>query len=94
MNQRDADLRAVAGGPAGRRFLARLIEQSGLTDASLVPGNPEATAYNEGRRAVARALTDELRRVCPQLWAQMVREGLEAFELAATAVQEESLEDD
>lgn len=75
--QRDDDLRSVLSAPAGRRFLWRLLVQSGLHGASYSE-SPTATAYAEGRRAVAISLMREAQRVTPELYAVALKEQLEA----------------
>ena len=78
----DADLRAVMGGPVGRRFMRRLLEQAGLYSSSFT-SEASGMAYNEGRRSVAIALMRELHRVCPEDWVRMVREQLAEQEQTA-----------
>lgn len=78
----DVDLRAVMGTQPGRRFVWRLLEQSGLHSPSYA-GEAMASAFNEGRRAVAIALMREVQRVCPELYVTMVRDQLAAQELEA-----------
>lgn len=67
------DLRAVWGGTADpgtqRRAIMHLVEVLGrVNGSSLVPGQPDMTAFQEGRRWVARqiqnALTLPAERVC------------------------------
>lgn len=74
----DADVRTVMGTQAGRRFVRRLVEQSGLL-SPVFADSPTATAYNDGRRAVAIALLQECQRVCPELWVKGVIEDAHAF---------------
>ena len=50
--RRRADYRAAFGGPAGRRTLADLYRFCGMGSPSFVPGRPDETAFNEGRRRV------------------------------------------
>lgn len=73
---RDDDLRAVLSTPPGRRFLWRLLTQSGLLGASYSE-SPTATAYAEGRRSVAIGLMREAQRVAPELYAVALKEHLE-----------------
>jgi hypothetical protein len=78
----DDDLRVVMGLEAGRRFVWRLLTQAGLYSSSYVE-SATATAYNEGRRAVALALLAEAQRVAPELYTKALREELEAQDRAA-----------
>jgi len=50
--RRRADYRAVFTGPAGKRALADLYRFCGMGSPSFVPGRPDETAFNEGRRRV------------------------------------------
>ena len=50
--RRRADYRAAFSGPAGRRALADLYRFCGMASPSFVPGRPDETAFNEGRRRV------------------------------------------
>ena len=50
--RRRADYRAAFAGAAGRRTLADLYRFCGMGSPSFVPGRPDETAFNEGRRRV------------------------------------------
>lgn len=73
--QIDADFKGSLTSPGGRRVFIRVLTQSGLWSSSYVE-SPTGTAYNEGRRSVALALLQEAQRVCPELYAQALREQL------------------
>lgn len=78
--QAEADLRAVASSPAGRRFLWRLIEQRcGLLNGIQTESQAQMS-HAEGKRAVGRELLAELQRVAPPQATQMVREWTQALE--------------
>jgi hypothetical protein len=53
---RQDDWRALLASPGGRRLIAGLIRDSGYLAASHTPGDPLATAYREGARALGAAL--------------------------------------
>lgn len=54
---RRADYQSVFGGEAGRRVLTHLVRQFGhVRGATLVPGDPSATAFHEGQRTVVFAI--------------------------------------
>lgn len=91
--QRDDDLRGVLSSPAGRRFLWRLLTQSGLHGASYSE-SPTATAYAEGRRSVAIGLMREVQRVTPELYATALKEQLDAEMREALAIREAVAEAD
>lgn len=80
--QDEEDLRAVLGSQAGRRFVHRLVKQTGMYGSSYAE-SATATAFNEGRRSVGIALVAEMQRVDAALYARVLREGLDALELAA-----------
>jgi hypothetical protein len=73
----DDDLVSILASPAGRRFFFRLLTQSGLYSSSYAPSATD-TAYNEGRRSVALSLMREGQRVASELYAQALREQLDA----------------
>jgi hypothetical protein len=83
--QRDSDLRVLMLSPAGRRFIRRLLDP--MLGSSFVPGAPESTAFNEGRRSIALALLSEVQRVAPQSYALLRREEAEELERLATEVE-------
>lgn len=61
LQRRAADYRATFGGGAGRRVLADLARRNNLLATSVVAGDPQLTAFNEGRRAVVLEILRELR---------------------------------
>ena len=79
------DLKEVMGTPAGRRLMRHIIDarcQPGAT--SFAGEETHRAAFVEGRKDVGRELLGWCRRDCPQLWAQMVAEGLqEALQVKA-----------
>lgn len=75
----DADLRNLMATPGGRRFVARLLEATGLYGSSYDPSSDRQTAFNEGRRSVAHALIADVHRVCPALWAIAQEERVHAY---------------
>lgn len=81
---RDADLRAVLGTEAGRRFVWRLIDGSGVFSQSYA-GEALANAFNEGRRAVGIALMQESQTVSSRLYVEMLAEELARLERLKTA---------
>ena len=59
---RDKDIDFVLSQPRGRRFLYGLIFDTCHSDRlSYVPGDADATAFNEGARAVGAATLDLIR---------------------------------
>jgi hypothetical protein len=71
--KQDEDLRHVLAEPQGRRLLWRLIDSAGTFGASYA-GEPQATAFNEGRRSVGIALMLEAQRVAQARYVQMLQE--------------------
>lgn len=59
---RDKDLDFILSQPRGRRFLYELIFGTCHVDRlSHVPGDNDATAFNEGARAVGQNLLEQIR---------------------------------
>lgn len=68
----DEDLRAVMSTAQGRRFLWRLLEQTGIYKLSYT-GNSE-TFFNEGQRNIGLKLLAEMHRVDPEHYILMTQE--------------------
>lgn len=49
------------GLPEGKLVLHDLLQAAGLLETSMVPGDPQGTAYREGRRSVALEIIHKLR---------------------------------
>lgn len=85
--QREADARVVMSLPAGQRFVWGVIDADcntfGGSFAPLAPAPELAMAFNEGRRSVGIELLQEMQRVAPDLYAEMVAKA--ALEAAARA---------
>lgn len=72
VEQRIADLGAVAGTPAGRRLLWEVIYERCRLDGR-VPTGPDGVRQ-EGRRDVGLELKAAIQEAHPQIWALMKRE--------------------
>lgn len=72
--QVSADIKAVMGTSAGRRFVARVLESTGIQLTAFVP-NSKQTAFNLGAQQVGEQLTADLRRECIDLMRLMEDEG-------------------
>lgn len=72
----EEDLVELMRQPIGRRFVAKLIDDSGCNARSFDPANPNphVTAFNEGRRDVGRKLQEQVHLLCPELFDEMLRE--------------------
>lgn len=71
----DADLDYLLAKPRGRRWLYRLAhDDCHCSSLSLVPGDSEATAFNEGSRAIGVALLEDVRRRSPTAYMKMLEE--------------------
>jgi hypothetical protein len=78
--QRDEDLRFIMSSKQGRRFVWRVIDSLSAAFSPSFAGEAQATAYNEGRRAVGLGLVMETQRVCQREYVAMLAEQLEAKE--------------
>lgn len=75
--QQELDLRAVLGAPEGRRFVWRVIEElCGAFSPSFTPGEPETTAFKEGKRHVGLKLVLEGQGAAPSEYVHMMGEAL------------------
>lgn len=74
--QRLEDVRAVMSTPAGRRWVWRLLESTGVWGASFT-GDALSGAHAEGRRFVGVALMAELQRDAEDAYVRMVVERLQ-----------------
>lgn len=81
--QLEKDIREVMAAPAGRRFVWMLINNMAGVFGGTFTGEALGGAFGEGRRAVGIALMQEVQRVSPASYVEMVREQLEAQARAA-----------
>lgn len=56
--------------------MKRLLDVTGQFVPSYVPGSPEGTAFNEGRRWVGLGLLTDIRHLCPEQEFAMHQESL------------------
>lgn len=70
---RDA-LYALLQSSAGRSWIYSLLESCQMFGTTFVRGEPDSSAYNEGRRSVAIQIWAALEAVSPELLAQMRKE--------------------
>jgi hypothetical protein len=76
--QAETDLKEVMSTAQGRRFVWRLIRQSGTFDVSFTGNN--TTFFNEGRRSVGVELMTEAQSVAAADYVHMLTETLRASE--------------
>lgn len=67
------DVRAVMNTHEGRRFAWHLLEQAGIYRSSY-SHEPQAMAFNEGRRSSGLQLMGILTTHCPEQYAKMAAE--------------------
>lgn len=53
--------RITFDGTEGKRVLADILEKAGVLQTSVVAGDAYMTAFNEGKRALALTIIDEMR---------------------------------
>lgn len=69
------DIDFLLGKPRGRRWLYRLAHEDCHVDRpSLVPGDPESTAFNEGARSIGLAILEDIRMRSPNAYMKMLEE--------------------
>lgn len=67
------DFKTVVSTPQGRRFVNRLLEQSGAFRLSFNPDNQMLTSYNEGKRSMGIYVL-QLFDHCYSFYQQMITE--------------------
>lgn len=73
------DVTLLMSTKSGRRFVARVLEDTGVYRVSYTP-NAQQTAHNEGNRRVGVDLRDLIRKHCPTEFLLMEQESLEREE--------------
>ena len=68
------DWRRVLNLVEGRRVVWQLLLACGHRQEAFVPGDPEATAYHCGKRALGNEMEEVIRRADPQAYEQMRQE--------------------
>lgn len=68
------DLDSLMALPAGRRFLWRLLTQSGVFRSSF-SSDPLVMAMNEGQRNVGLRVVGDIMAACPEKYIEMMRLG-------------------
>lgn len=74
IEQAKADLEAVMGSPAGRRFMWGLLGECGLYRSSYHPS--ALIHFNEGQRSIGLALLARLTADCPDQYLTMQSEAI------------------
>jgi len=70
-----ADLRFVMEDERGRRFIARLLDTTGVLKASF-GGDDRSTSFNEGMRRIGLVLMSDINRDCPHLYPALLHDCL------------------
>lgn len=70
--QEAEDLKWLMADKRGRRFMWAMLERTGIYRSSFT-GNSE-TFFREGQRNVGLALMDRLMSICPERYAEMIKE--------------------
>jgi hypothetical protein len=73
---RQEDFRATFETPQGRRCLKHLMKISGVFSTTHVPGDPYASAFNEGQRAIIMKMVRFMNRDTTSI-IQQIEEGLQ-----------------
>jgi hypothetical protein len=68
-----SDTRKVLQLPEGRRLLTLILSEGGLYRSSF-SGDPQWTAFNEGKRDITLFITDLINKAKPEALTQMMRE--------------------
>lgn len=84
------DLRHVLETKPGRRYLWRKLSEAGCFRQSFVPGEPDATTFNEGRRSLGLGILAEIHELDPSFYLQMMQEAKDAEQRSHEAATEKS----
>jgi hypothetical protein len=74
--QRDEDIRSLMLTPVGRRFMWWLLDKQCNLHGTTFTGDSQ-TFHNEGQRFVAASLMLKIQDLVPDMYALMVKEGME-----------------
>lgn len=75
--QEVADLRAVMSTAAGRRFIWKMLGDSGVFSPSFVPGASDTTAFKEGARNFGLMLLGDITNEAPGQYLIMQKEAMD-----------------
>ncbi len=67
------DIRNVVRHEAGRRFLYRILENSGVHSDMFEP-DPYVNAHNSGRQSAGRWTEAEIKEAAPEFYLMMIKE--------------------
>jgi hypothetical protein len=70
----EREFQAIADKPEGRRFLRRILAECRVMHQCF-NGDPQITAFNEGRRSIGLWLLDQFQ-VSPELYLQLLTDKL------------------
>lgn len=70
----DATLEGILSLPQGREWIWELLGFCRVYHQSFVQGEPDSTAFNEGRRSVGNKLLGDIVRVSPAHYLTMMKE--------------------
>lgn len=76
--RREAFILELMASIAGREFIWDLLSKANVFAISFVPGQPDLTAFNEGKRNFGLALLAEVQRLTPSLYLRMTTENTSA----------------
>lgn len=75
------DIKTVMSSEAGRRFMFRVLDRTGLYRTSYNPERPDSnTTFNEGGRNVGLFLTAEIQEAAPASFMKMIGENSNELE--------------
>lgn len=66
------ELASVLSGELGQAFIMRMLDFCGPYRSTISFGHPDASAFDEGKRAVALWLIDKITRIDPDMYATML----------------------
>ena len=74
-----SDLSEIMSSDAGKRFIWRLLERTGVYQQTFVPDSPHSTSFNEGRRSVGNRLLVDINSDpdCTNAFSEIIKQNQE-----------------
>lgn len=85
------DLRHVMETVQGRRCIWRILGHAGCFRQSFVPGEPDSTTFNEGRRSLGLMLMADIHELDPTFYLRMAQEARDTEKRKSDVTEEKPI---
>ena len=68
------EVRRIMGSTPGRRWIYKFLEMSHVFGMSIIFGQPDRSAFNEGERNIGNMLLADVQNAAPELYLKMIAE--------------------